>query len=63
MAGCAKPFGSAGVRVTIGSTTWATSLFADTKRASYLVPIKAPVRRRGGIADGDTITLTISLSA
>ena len=62
-AGRAKPFGSVGVRVTIGSTTWATSLFADTKSASYLVPVKAPVRRREGIADGDTVTLTIELSA
>ena len=59
----AKPFGSVRVQVTIGSTTWATSLFADTKSASYLVPVKGPVRRREGIADADTVMLTIALSA
>jgi hypothetical protein len=57
----ARPFGSVPARITIGGTTWSTSLFADTKSASYLIPLKAPVRRREGIAAGDTVTLVITL--
>ena len=57
----ARPFGTVRATVTIGATTWSTSLFADSRSGSYLVPIKAPVRRREGIVDGDTVTLTIEL--
>jgi Domain of unknown function (DUF1905) len=61
-AGSAKAPGSVPAQVTIGATSWLTSLFADTKRASYLLPLKAPARRREGIIAGDTVTLTISLT-
>ena len=58
----AKPFGSVAARVNVGEVAWETSLFADTTSASYLLPLKADVRRRAGIADGDTVTLTIALA-
>ena len=61
-AGSATAFGSVPAQVTIGATTWLSSLFADTKTASYLLPLKAPVRRREGVIAGDTVTLTISLT-
>ena len=54
-----RPFGSLAVRVTLGGTTWTTSLFRDTKSASYLLPIKAGVRRRERVADGDTATVEL----
>jgi uncharacterized protein DUF1905 len=57
----ARPFGSVSAEVTLGDTTWSTSLFADTKSASYLLPVKAAVRGREGVADGDTVTLTLAL--
>jgi hypothetical protein len=60
-AGSGKAFGSVSVQVTIGGTTWTTSLFADNKSASYLLPLNASVRRREGLQDGDTVTLTIVL--
>jgi hypothetical protein len=56
-----KPFGSVAARVTAGEISWETSLFADTKSASYLLPLKADVRRRAGIGAGDTVTLEIVL--
>ena len=34
------------VRATLGGTSWQTKLFGDTKRDSYLLPLKADVRRR-----------------
>ena len=58
----AKPFGSVSARVTLDAVSWETSLFADTKRESYLLPIKASVRRRAGIEAGDAVTLTIALA-
>ncbi len=45
-AGAHRPFGSLAVQARIGATTWTTSIFADRKRASYLLPVKAQVRRR-----------------
>lgn len=47
----AKGWGSIRVRVTIGRTTWPTSIF-PTKQGTYLLPIKASVRKREGIAGG-----------
>jgi hypothetical protein len=57
----AKPFGSVSAHVMIGQVAWDTSLFADAKSASYLLPLKADVRRRAGVEAGDTVTLTIAL--
>jgi hypothetical protein len=55
-AGSQRAFGSFSVRATFGSTTWSTSLFADTRSSSYLPPVKADVRRRVRIEDGDRAT-------
>lgn len=61
VAGAPSPFGMARVEVTVGATTWSTSLYADTKRGSFLLPVKSDVRRREGIADGDTVELTLRM--
>jgi Domain of unknown function (DUF1905) len=55
------PFGTVPVTVTVGATSWDTSLFADRKSASYLLPIKAEARRREGVAIGDRIMVTVTL--
>jgi hypothetical protein len=56
-----RPFGSVPVTVTVGATSWETSLFADTKSASYLLPLKGEVRAREQIAAGDRVTITVEL--
>ena len=56
-----RPFGSVAVHVSIGDVAWTTSLFKDTKTSSYLLPVKAEVRRRAGIDAGDTVTLTLAV--
>lgn len=56
-------FGMVPVRATLGSTTWETKLFGDTKRESYLLPLKAGVRRREGVEAGDTVTVRLDLDA
>lgn len=58
--GMLKPFGSFRVRAQTGQTSWETSLFADTKRDAFLLPVKADVRRKEKIALGDQIEVTLS---
>jgi hypothetical protein len=52
-------FGSIRVELTIGATTWLTSIFPDTKRATYIVPIKKAVRRAEGLANGSAATVRL----
>lgn len=56
-----RGFGSVRVQVTVGSTTWDTSVFPDTKRRSYVLPIKKQVRLAEGIDDGDAVTIALTL--
>lgn len=57
----ARGFGSVRVRVTVGATTWDTSLFPDSKAKSYVLPIKKQVRTSERLDDGVSTTVTISL--
>jgi hypothetical protein len=59
-AGLRKPFGSFRVSAKTGRTTWETSLFADTKRDAFVLPVKAVVRRKEKIRLGDTIEVSIT---
>ncbi|GAA4022111.1 DUF1905 domain-containing protein [Allokutzneria multivorans] len=45
--------------VTVGGSTWATSLFP--KDGSYIVPLKTQMRRREGIEEGQTISLDLAI--
>lgn len=45
------------VSVTIGATTWRTSLFPKGDR--YLVPLKAAVRKAEGIGLGDAVSIRL----
>jgi hypothetical protein len=45
-------FGSVRVEVTIGSTTWRTSIFPDTKRETFVLPVKKAVRVAEGLGAG-----------
>ncbi len=54
-------FGSVPVSVTIGATTWRTSVFPDSKRGAYVLPVKKAVRTAESIAVGDEVALTLRL--
>jgi hypothetical protein len=56
-------FGSLRVEVTIGSTTWRTSIFPDTKRATYLLPVKKQVRTAEALADGSACSVALTVVA
>ncbi|MFM7726127.1 MAG: DUF1905 domain-containing protein [Flavobacteriales bacterium] len=45
----------------IGSTRWETAIWFDTKHATYMLPLKAGVRKKEGIADGDEVEVKIYL--
>lgn len=57
----ARGFGSLPVEVTIGQTTWKTSIFPDKRAGSYLLPLKAQVRRKEDIEAGETVAFEIAL--
>lgn len=57
-----RGFGSVRVRVSIGATTWSTSVFPDSKRGAYLLPVKAEVRRREGLSAGSVAMVSLDMS-
>jgi hypothetical protein len=56
-----KGWGSLPVEVIIGKTTWNTSIFPDRKSGTYLLPLKAQVRKKEGIQEGDSIKFTLKI--
>lgn len=54
-------FGSVKVEAAIGEVRWTTSLFPDSRTGGYVLPLKADIRRRAGIAAGDEVTVRIKL--
>jgi|SRR4051794_18694358 hypothetical protein len=62
-AGSRRGFGSVRVTVTIGSTTWDTSVFPDATSESFVLPVKKQVRTREAIGDGDTVEVNLKLAA
>ena len=57
----ARAFGSLPVSVEIGHSEWTTSVFFDNNTSSYLLPVKADVRRREEVAEGDTVTVRLAI--
>jgi len=45
-------FGSIRVEVTIGSSTWRTSLFPSNEEQTYVLPLKKAVRTAQGLEPG-----------
>ncbi len=56
-----RGFGSIKVNVTIGKTTWQTSIFPDTKTERYLLFIKKSVRQAEKLDLGTTVTVEVEL--
>ena len=58
-----RGWGSLPVEITIGKTTWRSSIFPDKKRGAYLLPIKLQVRKKEGISEGETIAMLLEIKA
>jgi hypothetical protein len=52
-------FGTIPVKARINQTEWKTSLFPDKESNSFLLPIKAEVRKKERLMDGDSISISI----
>lgn len=57
----AKGFGSLPVEVKCGATVWKTSVFPDKRMGTYILPIKALVRKLEDIEAGDKITYSLKV--
>lgn len=55
-------FGSVKVNVTVGRTRWCTSVFPDKGRESFILPVKAQVRKAEGLTAGVDANYRIELA-
>ena len=56
-----RGFGSVRVVVSVGSSSWSTSIFPDRGRGTFLLPVKRQVREREGLAEGDVVPIVLTL--
>ncbi len=52
-------FGSVRVEVTIGSSTWRTSLFPSKQERTYVLPLKKSVRHAENLDPGSTAAVEL----
>lgn len=53
-------FGSIKVEARIGRTIWRTSIFPQRESGGFILPIKADVRKRESIGEGDEVTVWLT---
>ncbi len=56
-----RGWGSLPVKVEVGTSQWQTSIFPDSKTGTYVLPLKADVRKKEKIKEGSNIKLTINI--
>ena len=49
------------VKATLGKSVWNTSIFYDKRESAYILPLKAEVRKRENVRQGDIITFSIQI--
>jgi hypothetical protein len=60
-AGNRRGFGSVRVTVTVGATSWQTSVFPDSKTGAYLLPVKQAVRVAEHLEAGDEVRARLQI--
>ena len=43
----------------IGELTWKTSIWFDSKGGNYILPVKAEIRKKGALSEGDVLEVRI----
>lgn len=56
-----KAFGSIPVSVEVGNSRWKTSIFKDTKAKTFILFIKAAVRKKESLDIGDSLHVKLTL--
>jgi hypothetical protein len=59
--GSRRGFGSLRVRVTVGGSTWTTSIFPGSGDRAYVLPLKRSVRVAESLDVGDVASVTVEL--
>lgn len=59
--GLRRGFGSVRVRASVGTTTWSTSVFPDSARGTYLLPVKKAVRLAEHLEEDDPVRIRLRL--
>jgi len=54
-----KGWGSVPVTVTLGKSTWKTSIFPDKRSGGYLLALKAEVRNKEKVSTGDRVSFVL----
>ena len=57
-----RGWGAVRVLVTIGKTSWETSIFPSSELKAYILPIKADVRKKEKFSAGDTVTVQLKIN-
>ena len=60
-AGIRVGFGSVRVAVTVGTTSWRTSIFPDSKTRTYLLPVKKEVRDAEKLETVDNVRARVQI--
>lgn len=56
-----RGFGSRRVEAVLGGQVWRTSIFPDSARGTYVLPVKKDVRRKAGVDAGDHVEIDLSV--
>lgn len=54
-----RGFGALRTEVTIGQSTWTTSIFPSTPLKAYLLPIKAGIRKAEKLVEGKPVSVLL----
>ncbi len=57
-----KGWGQVAVEVTLGSSVWKTSVFPSKEVGGYVLPIKASIRKKEKVDDGDVVKVKMTLT-
>ncbi|MEU4443220.1 DUF1905 domain-containing protein [Actinosynnema sp. NPDC050801] len=60
-AGPKRGFGAVRVRVVLGASAWSTSIFPDSGRGCYVLPVKRSVREAEDVAVGDVVKVSVEV--
>lgn len=56
-----RAWGMVKVSARIGGSSWDTTIWPDKSSGSFLLPVKAAVRKKEKIAAGDTVEVSLQL--
>ena len=56
-----RRFGAIKVEITVGKTSWLTSIFPDKETQSYILPLKRDIRKKEGIRADKLIKYSLEL--